>query len=650
MKKGYYYQVLVGSQHYHGKVSLTYSYDELLVVGSIVTVPLKNVHVLGVVVSKEPAPIFKTKLISGALPLQPLPKSSLELLNWIRNYYPAPLGTITSQFLPTELAHHKNNRELKENNIISKLKLPNLTKEQLSILKKIQTSTDQRTFLLHGDTGTGKTRIYIELAASTLEKKKSVLILTPEIGLTPQLVHSFEQSLGIKVVVLHSNLTPKEKRQSWLDVMESKDPVVVIGPRSALFAPFSNLGLIVVDEAHDGAYKQEQAPYYRALHVAGKLANIHGSLLVIGSATPDITDYYVAKAKGVTLLRMQELAVNIKAAKPQIIIVDRRSKDLFSKNPYFSNPLIKEIGSTLEHNEQVLIFLNRRGTARQVICSNCGWQSLCPNCDLLLTYHGDSHLMLCHTCGYKTPALGQCPICNSPDIIYKTIGTKSVVDSLSKLFPKARIDRFDADNKKADRFEQHYHRALNGEIDILVGTQLLVKGLDLPKLSLVGVINADSSMSFPDFTAEEHTYQLLTQIIGRIGRGHIAGKAIIQTYQPDSEIIDAAVKKDWSKFYNNQLQERHQFLFPPFCYLLKLTCTRKTQKSGQDAASDLIKKLQDLKLKIQIIGPSPSFYEKSKKGYNWQIVIKSKVRNNLLEVIKVLPSGWSYNVDPTNLL
>ncbi len=650
MGSRYYFRVLASSQHYHGKELLTYSYDKLLPVGSLVTIPLKKADILGIVVSKESQPNFKTKPINQVLSLPPLPASSLQLLDWIRNYYPAPLGAITAQFLPSGLDRHNHNKDTNTGSVTKKLKLPDLTKEQRLALQKINSTSNQRTFLLHGDTGSGKTRIYMELAARSLANDRSVLILTPEIGLTPQLVRDFEQYLGTTTIVLHSNLTPAQKRQAWLSVLEEKDPVVVIGPRSALFAPFKKLGLVVIDEAHDSAYKQEQAPYYRALRVAGQLANIHSSILVIGSATPDITDYYIAEARRIPLLRMQALAINAKAVKPQVSLVDKRNKELFSKNSYLSNLLIKEIGSSLERNEQVLIFLNRRGTARQIVCTNCGWQALCPNCDLLLTYHGDSHSMLCHTCGYKTQALSQCPVCKSPDIIYKTIGTKSVVDTLSGLFPKAKIDRFDADNKKADRFEQHYHRVLTGEVDILVGTQLLVKGLDLPKLSLVGVINADSSLSFPDYTAEENTYQLLSQIIGRIGRGHIPGKAIIQTYQPDSEVITAAINKDWPKFYNNQIQEREQFLFPPFCYLLKLACTRKTQKSSQETAVKLIKHLQKLALKIQIIGPSPSFYEKSKKGYTWQIVVKSKLRNNLLEVIKALPSGWSYNIDPTNLL
>jgi len=384
--------------------------------------------------------------------------------------------------------------------------------------------------------------------------------------------------------------------------------------------------------------------------VAAQLAHLHKARFIMGSATPNITDYYIAKARGVPILRMQTMAVTTQSTKPMLQIIPTRARSHFSRNPYLSDELLEAIEKSLQTGSQALIFLNRRGTARLVACQICGWQARCPHCDLPLTYHGDSHNMRCHTCGYKDVAATHCPVCGSTEIVYKSVGTKSIVETLQQLFPKARIQRFDTDNKKTERFEQHYDEVISGSIDILVGTQLITKGLDLPKLGLVGVVTADTNLSFPDYTAEERTYQLLTQIIGRIGRGHIAGQAIIQTYYPDSPILKAAVSRDWETFYKNQLMEREKFLFPPFCYLLQLTCTRKSVASCIKASQQLVTKLHQIGLPVRIIGPTPSFYEKSTKGYTWQLVVKAKNRQHLVSLIKELPAGWSYNLDPSNLL
>ncbi len=644
----HYYKVLPTSQRFHGQEALTYSYTQKLAAGNLVRIELKNQPVTGIVVAADQKPKFKTKSIETVLDIKPLPKAALQLLDWLIQYYPAPLGVTMNQFIPSGL-EVSTNKNAEPGDTIKTKALPPLTKEQSAVLKDIKRS-NSNSFLLHGDTGTGKTRVYIELAKQQLKNGRSVLILTPEIGLTPQLVREFEQSLGVSAVVMHSSLTPAQRRQAWLSVLVASKPVVVVGPRSALFAPFSSLGLIVVDEAHDSAYKQEQAPYYQAIRVAGQLAVIHKAVLIIGSATPNITDYHIAQAKQIPVLRMKQLAVKSEFVEPSVDVIDSRNKALFSKSGQLSDSLLKSIETGLKNDEQALIFLNRRGSARLVLCQNCGWQALCSNCDLPLTYHSDHHLMRCHTCGYSNAAPTKCPVCQSLDIIYRSAGTKAIVESLQKSFPKARIQRFDSDNKKHERFEQHHERIGKGDVDILVGTQILTKGLDLPKLSLVGVIAADSSLSFPDYTAEERTYQQLSQIIGRVGRGHRPGTAIIQTYQPDSSLIKSVISKDWASFYKTQLEQRRKYMFPPFCYLLKLTCTRKTIKSAQTAAASLAGDLKSSGLKIQVIGPTPSFYEKSSKGYTWQLVIKTKDRSQLIELVKALPSGWSYDLDPANLL
>ena len=643
-----YYQVLAGSLRFHGEEALTYSSEIALVRGAIVEVPLRNQQVLGIVLGSVSEPKFKTKLITKIYELPPLPEASLKLMDWLRAYYPAPLGAITNQFLPGNLTNKLPVSQDKAEFMVQPL--PKLTEEQSEVIARIKAQPKQNSFFLHGDTGTGKTRVYLELAKQQLEAGKDVLILTPEIGLTPQLVKDFEKTFSQQVVVWHSNLTPAQRRKAWLHILQASQPTIVIGPRSALFAPFHKLGLIVIDEAHESAYKQEQQPHYQAIRVAGQLANIHGATLILGTATPNVTDYYIAEAKKVPILRMRELAVKTSDQNADIKIIDAKNKTHFGRNYLLSDELIDGVADSLKRGQQSLVFLNRRGTARLILCQNCGWEQHCPNCDLPLTYHGDDHIMRCHTCGFKAAAPVQCPVCKSSDIIYKNVGTKSLVEILAKLFPEASIQRFDTDNIKEEQLAQHYKALAAGEVDIIVGTQLITKGLDLPKLGMVGVVTADSALSFPDYTADERTYQLLRQVIGRIGRGHQVSQAVVQTYHPDNPTILAATSKDWDNFYASQIKERQTFRFPPFCYLLKLTTNRKTPQAAAEAAAKLKTELQRLDLKIEVIGPSPSFYEKSRDGYRWQLTVKTKIRFELIEVIKRLPSGWSYNLDPTNLL
>lgn len=644
----YYYHVLARLGSYHGTDFLTYSSTEQLTAGTMVMVSVRKETVPGIVMTAVPKPRFATKPVQRVVLQEPLPLTSLKLLRWLISYYPAPLGIIAQQFLPANLSGETKVESSKLK--VQSTKVPILTTEQKTVMQQIEAS-EQSTFLLHGDTGTGKTRVYAELAKKALDKGQSVLILTPEIGLTPQLVKDFKRSFtNNTVVLLHSGLSPTERRTAWLDILRATEPTIVIGPRSALFSPLKTIGLIVVDEFHESAYKQEQAPYYQAVRVAAQLARIHGAKLVLGSATPSIQDYFTIEEKGLPILRMTTLASQKSVVKSSVEIIDMRDKRNLTTSPHLSNRLLEATQRVLENQEQSLIFLNRRGTARLVLCQVCGWQAACPRCDLPLTYHGDHHHLQCHTCGYRSTAPASCPECGSPNIIYKSIGTKSVVEALQKQFPQARVQRFDADSKKSERLEQHYAALQSGQVDILVGTQLLTKGLDLPKLALVGVVAADASLYFPDYTAEERTYQLLSQVIGRIGRGHRTGTAIIQSYTPDNPTLRTIVKKDWPGFYQQQLEQRRHFLFPPFCHILKLSAARATAKAAQTAAEKLVTQLRAHPLRIEITGPAPSFYEKTAGKYRWQLIIKAKSRPELLKILRLLPSGWTYDLDPSDLL
>jgi primosomal protein N' (replication factor Y) len=654
---GFYYKVLVGSAQYHGSEPLTYSSDADVPLYSVVRVPLQKISALGMIIEKVSKPAFATKNILESYELPPLPASLPKMVEWLRENYPAPLGVTALSILPSTLTPKLIDEimGLQKPVTINSENLPPPTAEQTDVLKKIE-KTD--TYILHGDTGTGKTRVYIELALRSIHGGKSVIILTPEISLTSQLAQSFQNVFGERVIVVHSGLTPKARQTTWLKILKSTEPMIVLGPRSALFSPVANVGLIVVDESHEPAYKQEQAPHYQAVRVASWLAAHHKAVLILGSATPSITDYFIAKQKQKPILRMKTSAQKMSqknlenTSEVTTEIIDLKNRDNFTRSQYLSNALISSIKTSLANGEQSLLYLNRRGTARVILCNNCGWQAVCPHCDLPMTYHHDSYELQCHTCGFHQGVPTSCPECGNTEIVFKVVGTKAIEEEARKLFPDARVMRFDTDNKKAERFEQHYEAVKNGEVDILVGTQLLAKGLDLPKLTTLGVVIADTSLTFPDYSAEERTYQLLNQVIGRVGRGHSENERIVvQSYDPERAVIQSALASDYDSFYKNELAERQLFNFPPFIYALKLSCKMASNKAAEAKAEQFVYSIRKLDFPLLIDGPIPSFHAKVAGKYEWQLVVKSRQRKALLEVIKALPkSGWSYDIDPINLL
>lgn len=639
----HFYEVWVRSKRFHGISGLTYSSSEQLVNGQLVRVPLKNELVMGIVIDTVRQPSFATKSISEILDLPSLPNLSLKLMRWMLTYYPAPIGIIVQQFLPSTLnaptAPEKNHKLH-----INRSLLPQLTNQQLAAYKNIRANDS---YLLHGRTGSGKTRLYLELAADALDQGRSAIILTPEISLTTQLADQFIKVFDKQAVVLHSGLTPKARQERWLQILHSDLPLVVIGARSAIFSPLKSIGLIVIDECHEPAYKQDSAPHYLTSRVAAQLRNLHDAKLILGSATPLVSDYYLAKQLHKPIIRLTTLAQpNEEHLTTQVI--NSKDRSLFTRSTYLSDALIVAMEKALSQHRQVMLYLNRRGTARIIICEQCDWQAHCPNCNTPLTYHGDTHNLRCHICGYATPGLTTCPKCHNPSIRYLSIGTKALEEETKRLFRDAVIKRFDTDNRKSERLEQHYHDLHAGKIDILIGTQLLAKGLDLPNLSVVGVVMADASLQLPDFTVTERTFELLSQVKGRVGRGHLAGQAIVQTYQPDNTVIKAALEDNWKLFYRQELQERQQYLFPPFCHLLKVTVQRASPKSAETALRQLIDKLPK---GITIEGPAPAFHEQHNNLYSWQLAIKSARRSQLLEIIRQLPAnGWSFDIDPINLI
>lgn len=644
-----FYEVWPADSRYRADKPLTYSYEIDLPPFSVVTIQLQNRTISGFIKGEVPKPSFELKPIKAVLSQQPLPTVYLELAKWLQAYFYCGFGDALRQLAPSKPAIRKVRQDdtaiLTSSSAID-VQSP-LTKDQTAAIKAIQKSPST-TILLHGDTGTGKTRVYLELAKDTIQKGRSVLLLTPEISLIAQLEQA-AQRLQVPTYVLHSQLTVAQRKKIWLGILEAKQPIIVIGPRSALFSPVRKPGLIVLDEAHEPAYKQESSPRYLATRVASQLGKLSGAKVILGTATPSVSDYYLAD-KLSAVVRMSEPAAGSKHGKAKLEVVDIRKRETFSRSQYISKQLIDATAQTLSDKKQVMIYLNKRGSARIILCNNCGWQLLCPNCDIPLVYHGDTHSARCHTCGHSQVPPSNCPDCKNGDIIYRSIGVKALYDELARLFPNANIKRFDSDNQSGEHLGELYPDLLSGKIDILVGTQLLAKGLDLPKLGLVGIIAAESSLSLPDYTAQERSFQLLYQVMGRIGRGHNAGRAIIQTYEPDSIVVKAAMARNYNMFYEHCLTGRRAFRFPPFSYLLKLTCRRVTYDGASKAATNLKAKLRAAGLPVEIIGPAPSFFGRRAGYFYWQIVIKSKSRGHLLELAELVPADWTVDLDPSNLL
>lgn len=639
-----YVELAIAKQHTGGKL-FSYHSDTTLKIGTVVSVQFGRTKAYGVVMGIVKKPTFKTKPILEATPFV-LPKKSLDLMRWMFAFYPDDGGFITQLFTPNHFP--KSPRKQTARVIAGKnVALPKAHAEQQVALAILRDPNSTRV-LLHGDTGTGKTRVFIERANDIISQGKSVLILTPEIGLTPQLVAEIATHATAPVIVTHSNLTPVERRRVWQYALESLEPAIYVGPRSALFLPMQNIGLVVIDEAHDGSYKQGQSPRYQALHVAAKVAGLHGAQLVHSTATPNTDDYYWAQTNHYAIVRMKTPAAgNLQSTTELIDITDRT---LFTKNGYISNPLIEAIEQSLAQGEQTMLFLNRRGSARLVQCASCGWQALCPRCGIPLTYHHDQHTIRCHTCSHTQTAPTSCPTCKSADLSFKSIGTKSLVEQTQKLFPRARIMRFDADSAAAEQLHRNVEVLKNGDVDIVIGTQLISKGIDLPNLSIVGVISADSGLNLPDFRAEENTFQQLYQVTGRVGRGHKLSKSFIQTRLPNHPVMEAALQRSWEQFYEYELHKRKTFTYPPYCFIAVCKTSHKVSKKAESAAQKGLVVLRDIS-GISVLGPSPSYYEKTADMYTWQLVIKSTKRSLLVQAAKRLPQqNWVIDIDPMSLL
>ena len=612
----------------------------------LVLVPLQSKTAAGIIVRKTAEPTFRTKEILS-VSVYSLGRLQRQLVRFIKEYYAASEAQALQLFVPAFLAGLAKKAPPAEVRQSSFPALPPVTAEQVAALKVLR-SQPLATALLHGDTGSGKTRIYLERSRDVIGKGGSILIMTPEIALVPQLMKQFKACFGDIVHSYHSQVKLTARAEVWQRVALGQ-PVIIIGTRSSLFLPFQNLSLIVIDEAHEPAYKQEEGVRYHATRIASYLASQAHAQLILGSATPLVADMYLARQRDKPVVRMTASAISSDKT-ATTVVVDMKDRVEFSQHPMLSQTLLRLIDDALKRSEQSLIYLNRRGTARIILCSVCGWQALCPICDISLTYHHDSHTLRCHTCGHSEGVPTACPVCKSSDIIFKSAGTKALAAWLQKHFPTAHVGRFDTDNLLSESLAERHDEVASGELDILVGTQMLVKGLDLPKLAVVGIVAADLSLQIPDFSAEERTYQLLQQAIGRVGRGHTHGTTVIQTFNPENRVIQQSMQKNYDEFYTTQIEQRQTFKFSPLIFVASFWCSRKTGPSAMEAAEKVTEYLKKNSKNCTFLGPVLSYHPKRRGYQTAQIVVKSAERSAINALIPLLPTGWQHDLEPINLL
>ena len=516
----------------------------------------------------------------------------------------------------------------------------NLTREQELVFNKIKESVNQfQPFLLFGVTGSGKTLVYIKIIEYVLRFNKEVIVLVPEISLTPQIVSRFKKKFGNLIAILHSGLSAGEKYDEWRK-FERGEVKIVIGARSAIFAPFKNLGLIVIDEEHSDSYKQENNPKYSTIDVALWRAKYHNCCVVLGSATPSIESYVRAKNNIYTLLEMKNRYNN---NFPDIHLINMRDS---IKNGYkiVSKELFDAINLRLERHEQTIILLNRRGYATNVTCHDCGYVVKCKYCDIPLTYHKSSNTLRCHYCGYALPLVKTCPVCKSKNIDYFGLGTQRLEEELNRMF-KARIVRMDVDTtSKKGAHEKIIKDFLEQKYDILLGTQMIAKGLDFPNVTLVGVINGDATLNMPDFRSGERTFQLLNQIAGRSGRATKKGEVFIQAFNTDHYSIVLATKNDYETFTREELLIRKTLKYPPFYNLLIIKVLGKNEENVVNECNKCVAYLKSsIKENVYILGPAPAYIPKINNIYYYQITLKYKNTKDIIKEMHYLNKIYSNN-------
>ena len=538
-----------------------------------------------------------------------------------------------------EIIEEKVERNPFLNKDIKPTKKLKLTEEQQNAFNKIDetiNNNENKEFLLYGVTGSGKTEIYLQLIEKIIQKNKTAIVLVPEISLTPQMVERFIARFGQeKIAVLHSKLSIGERYDQW-NKIKNGECKIVIGARSAIFAPIENLGLIIIDEEHDSSYKSETNPRYNAKELAGYMAKKNNIPLVLGSATPDISTYYKAENNKIEMLKLTKRANESNL--PKVDVIDLREELANGNRSILSRKLYEEIEKNLKDKKQTILFLNRRGYSTFVMCRDCGYTVKCKNCNITMTYHIKTNKLKCHYCGHEEKNLTECPECHSKNIKYFGTGTQRLEEDINKIFPEATTIRMDIDTvTRKNSHEEILNKFKNDNIDILIGTQMVVKGHHFPNVTLVGVIAADSSLYIEDYRANERTFQILTQVAGRAGREKLPGRVIIQTYNPDNFAIECSKKQNYDEFYETEIELRKQLKYPPFCDIISIGLTdtdnNKIKNVSERLYNNISRTIKNEKMDFNIYKPLPCPIDKINNKYRWRIILKGKLNNKIIDII-----------------
>ncbi len=626
------------------------SLENQIRVGHIVSLPFRSKKAVGIVLNFTKKPPFHTREITGILEDTPLPWHLVQIVPWMRDRCASPVSEIAKTLLPTGAL--KKRRATSPQKLHRQIrKRPELTKNQAKIAKSILENRD-KPHLIFGVTGSGKTEVYLDVLEEVASSGKQAVILVPEVALTPQTVTRFEERFPGQVALYHSYLKETERAGVWKSILEGQKNIV-IGSRSALFLPFNNLGLIVIDEEHETSYKQDKNPRYLTREVAEEFSKLTKSILILGSATPSVETFFCAKNNKCQLHILDERYVQDKM--PETEIVNMSEEFHYGNRSVLSRKLQAEIKKVLENKRQAVLFMNRRGFSTFVSCRDCGYVVNCPNCDIPLVYHDTrgQNGLFCHHCEYKTTVPTVCPKCSSHAIKYFGKGTQKIEKEIKELFPEARVKRMDADSVRRDH-KNIYEEFKNKDFDILVGTQMIAKGWDLPDVDLVGIISADNILNLPDFRASEHAFSLVTQVSGRTGRGANRGKIILQTYDPENPVLKMASRHDYPAFFEYEIPRRKELFYPPFSRLIHLSYAHKDNARAESESKSLSKiitqKIIEDNKGIILVGPSPAFLPKINNLYRWQILLKISPDKNLADivekVVQYIPKDWKIDINP----
>lgn len=597
----------------------------------------------------------KIRSIIKVIDKEPLFNSEIfEMAIWISKYYICSIGEAVFSIIPSSGKRESNIPSFSFEDDLAEKSANILSEEQELAVNDILKESDCNYHYLYGPTGTGKTEVFLQAAEKILSKGKGVIYLVPEIGLTPQVVKAVTERFGDTAAVIHSGLTPSQKLAEWRKIMH-KDARIVIGARSAVFAPVPNLGMIIIDEEHDGSYKSGDTPRYHARQAAMHRCSLLKIPLIMGSATPSVEAYYLMKQGKIIRHTLTKRLAG--GSMPTIKCIDLSKTN---NTGCICDELANEIRKTIDNKKQVILFLNRRGFTHFFRCNTCGFELVCKNCSVPLTYHKNENRLRCHYCGWSIEPPDSCPQCSSLDIGYAGFGTEYIETETRTKFPNARIIRIDRDSlTKKGELQEKLDSFRNGDYDIMLGTQMVAKGLNFPKLQLVGVILADTGLHMPDFRASERTFSLITQVSGRAGRYFPDGKVIVQSYNPLREPIKFSCDGNINKFYQYELQQRELLEFPPFSRLVRLVFRSSIQNQAEataQQASIIISKF--LEKKGDVIGPAECPILKISQNYRYQLILRSKNISYLQEAASNLIYNYSHpqsvyiecDVDPINLL